>query len=211
MKAALLFPILCMVEFAGTGALGQTAANSPQMNERPLTESGQSMVDGKPASYLIRHLPVSSFPGLPAKVVDVLNQKGCTIPQTYEAHRPENVVHGSFKAPGSSDWALLCSVRGTVSLLVFFGGEAGATSAQPIVLESAGETERLQAYPGSTTLGFDWGIDPATPEQVHSAQNGMRDPPAKLDHDALADSRIDRTTKYHFYANTAWTVLPMPD
>jgi hypothetical protein len=153
---------------------------------------------------------VGSFPNLPAKIIEGLNRRGCTVPQTYEAHRPENVIHASLERPGSSDWAVLCSVDGTVSLLVFLGGEAANAEARPLVLASAPEKQRLQAYSGSAALGFNWGIDPASPEQIHQAQIGLANRPPKVDHDALADSVIDRATTYHFYARNAWTVLPMP-
>jgi hypothetical protein len=147
---------------AGTGS---AAANLAQ-----LVESGQIVVDGHSTPYLIRHLPVSSFPELPATVQELLNRRGCLIPQTYEAYHPENVVHASLERAGSSDWAVLCSAEGTVSLLVFFGSRSA--SAQPLVLVSAPETERLQAHDASGALGFNWGIDPASPEQVHEAQAG---------------------------------------
>jgi len=32
-----------------------------------------------------------------------------------------------------------------------------------------------------------------------------------LDHDALADSVIERRTVYHFYSKSAWTMLEMPE
>ncbi len=89
----------------------------------PLNTSGQVIVDGHSTPYLIRHLPVNSFPQLPPAVQDALTRRGCLIPQTYEAHQPENVVHASLERPGSSDWAVLCSANGTVSLLVFFPSE----------------------------------------------------------------------------------------
>jgi hypothetical protein len=171
-----------------------------------LNESGRVVVDGRSIPYLIRHLPISSFPDLPAPVADLLNLRGCLIPQTYEAHRPENVVHASLERAGSSDWAVLCSAAGTVSLLVFFGGN----STQPFLLASAPETERLQVHPSSGVLGFNWGIDPASPQQIHDAQIGMAPRPAKLDHDALAESVIDHKTIYHFCAKNVWTVLEMP-
>jgi hypothetical protein len=173
----------------------------------PLVESGQIIVDGHPTPYVIRHLPVSSFPDLPPAVQLQLDRRGCLIPQTYEAHGPENVIHASLERPGSSDWALLCSAQGTVSLLVFFGD----TSSQPSTLATAPETERLQSHDPSGVLGFNWGIDPATPEQVHDAQLPMRNPPPRLDHDALADTLVDRHTVYHFYLKSAWIVLEMLD
>jgi hypothetical protein len=163
---------------------------------------------------VIRHLPVSSFPQLPQVVAKALIERGCLIPQTYQAHRPENVVEASLERAGSTDWAVLCSAQGTVSLLVFFGSAAERESGfvHPQLLGSAVETERLQAH-GSVggVLGFNWGIDPATPERVHDAQAGMDKRPARVDHDALADTLVDRHTVYHFYTHGAWIALAMPE
>jgi hypothetical protein len=172
----------------------------------PLNASGQVTVDGRPTPYLIRHLPINAFPQLPAAVEDALVRRGCLIPQTYEAHQPENVVNASLERHGSSDWAVLCSVDGTVSLLVFF-----SNGRDPMVLASAPETDCLQAHGATNVLGFNWGIDPAPPETVHEAQFGMRHPPPRLDHDALADSVIDRRTIYRVFAKGAWTVIDTRD
>ncbi|MGB6746258.1 MAG: hypothetical protein WBE38_21585, partial [Terracidiphilus sp.] len=108
---------------------------------------------------------------------------------------------------GSADWAVLCAEHGTVSLLVFFSDGP----AQPTVLASAPETERLQPHGENGVLGFDWGIDRASPEQVHETQTGMRHRPPLLNHDALADSRIDQTTVYHYFAANAWTAVQTQD
>jgi hypothetical protein len=172
-----------------------------------LNVSGQIVVAGHSIPYLIRHLPISSFPDLPDEFALQLNHRGCLIPQTYEAHRPENVVHASLERPGSSDWAVLCSAQGTVSLLVFFSSDP----TRMLVLSTAPETERLQAHDPTGVLGFNWGIDPASPEQIRQAQAGLLRRPAPVDHDALADSLVDQHTVYHFYLNNAWIVLEMPD
>jgi len=175
---------------------------SPQLDE-----SGQITINGRATPYLIRRLPINAFPQLPPAVQVVLNRRGCLIPQTYEAHHPENVVNASLERRGSSDWAVLCSAGGAVSLLVFFAGNPG----QPMVLASALETERLHAHEASNRLGFDWAIDPASPEKVHEAQLGMRHPPPRLDHDALADSIIDHATIYHLFSNGVWTLVDTED
>jgi hypothetical protein len=188
-------------------AKGQSILHPAQPPPAQLTESGQIVIKGRSTPYLIRHLPVSSFPELPAGFQELLNRRGCLIPQTYEAHSPENVVHASLERAGSSDWAVLCSADGTVSLLVFFG----STPAQLLVLASTPETERLQAHDPSGVLGFNWGIDPASPGQIHEAQTGMEHRPSWLDHDALADSVVEHRTVYHFFAKSAWTVLDMPN
>ncbi len=171
-----------------------------------LNSSGQVTVDGHLTPYLIRHLPVNAFPQLPPAIQDALTRRGCLIPQTYEAHQPENVVNASFERHGSSDWAVLCSVDGTVSLLVFF-----ANRGDPMVLATAPETDRLEAHGLSQVLGFNWGIDPASPDAVHLAQLGMSHPPPRLDHDALADSVIDQMTIYRVYTKGVWAVADTRD
>jgi hypothetical protein len=193
--------------------MAQSAGARVQDPQGQFVKSGQIQVDGRTTPYMIRHLPVSSFPELPKAVAKALIERGCLIPQTYQAHRPENVVEASLERAGSTDWAVLCSAQGTVSLLVFFGSEASGDggAAQVRVLASAVETERLQARGPDGMLGFNWGIDPATPERVHEAQAGMDKRPARVDHDALADTLVDRHTVYHFYAHGAWIALAMPD
>jgi hypothetical protein len=188
-------------------ALAAAQMRLPPPNADPLTESGQITTNGHKVSYVIHRLPPSSFPDLPAPIADVVNQRGCLIPQTYEAHRPENVVEASLERTGSQDWALLCSVKGSVSLLVFFA----SALERPVVLATAPETERLQMHDPSRVLGFNWGIDPASPEQVHEAQIGIARRPAAPDHDALADSMVDRKTIYRFYSKGKWTLVDLPE
>lgn len=191
--------------FVYSGALAQDS--TPTINSRTsLDESGETTVDGRTVPYLIRRLPVNSFPDLPDAVADALDERGCLIPQTYQAHRPENVVHASLERAGSSDWAVLCSARGTVTLLVFFAHNPN----KPVTLASVREMERLQSHGTSGVLGFDWGIDPASPEQVREAQAGFEHHPPLLDHDALVDTVLNQKTVYHFYAHSAWTLVDMP-
>jgi hypothetical protein len=167
----------------------------------PLVMSGNIEVAGKMTPYLIRNLPVSSFPDLPDSVAHSLTGMGCLIPQTYEAHRPENVIHASLESPGSTDWAVLCAARGRVSLLIFL---ASGRADKPFVLKESAELDRLQAHDGSGQLGFNWGIDPANPARVHDAQAAMTHRPPMLDHDCLADTTVDRQTIYHLYRDGAW-------
>jgi hypothetical protein len=201
--------VLIPAVLAALGALCAGGVWQPgaQTNGDALNEAGRITVNGRLTPYVIRRLPVSAFPQLPAAVENELNRRGCLIPQTYEAHAPENVIEASLERNGSRDWAVLCSEKGMVSLLVFFGDGAASNMLVPRVLATAQETERLEAHGAAGALGFDWGIDTATPAQVHEAQAGMRDPPPRLDHDALVESVIDQTTVYHYFAAGTWTVV----
>ncbi|MFP5234454.1 MAG: hypothetical protein ACLGSD_01015 [Acidobacteriota bacterium] len=188
------------------GALGVCAAAA--QSDPGLVAHGFLMVGGRQVPYEVQHLPPASYPQLPQPIADELSRRGCLIPQTYEAHRPENVIEGSFEQEGSSDWAVLCAAGGEVKLMVFFGSDP----AHPITLGSAEETQRVQAYPGGEEMGFNWGIDPASPNVVHDLQRGIWPRPKRLDHDALADSLVDfdQKTTYHYYTQGHWTVIKMP-
>lgn len=197
-------PCFILCAFAVLSAAGQQPDNS----SLPLNEAGQVTIDGRNVPYLIHRLPVNAFPDLPAPIADELNRRQCLIPQSYEAHHPENVVHSSLEHAGSSDWAVLCSAAGKVSLLVFFGN---APAGRPSVLGMADEKERLQRHDSSGVQGFNWAIELATPETVHQAQSAMGKRPTRPDHDALADITLDRTTLYRFFRKGSWTVIDTSD
>jgi hypothetical protein len=194
--------LAALLAFGPAGHFAQTPA-APA----PLTESGKVHQGNRTASFVIHLLPPSSFPDLPAPVADLLDHHACMVPQTYDAHRPENLVHASFERAGSSDWAVLCADKGTVSLLVVFASAPDRVT----TLATAPETDRLQAHDPSGVLGFNWSIDPASPDRVHDAQAGMAHRPAPINHDALADSAIEQHTVFHFYTQGRWILLDLPE
>lgn len=198
LKAALL-------AIGAAGAWPQTSSQAAGAAQ--LVETGHVDNGGHTLPYIIRRLPVNSFPELPDQIADVLLRRGCMIPQTYEARRPENVIQASLERPGSSDWAVLCSTNGRVALLVFFA----SAPAKPVTLATALETEYLQPHDSSGVLGFSWGIDPASPQAVHDAQIGLKPRPTRLDHDALAETFLAKGTTYHYYAQGKWRELDMPE
>jgi hypothetical protein len=205
--AALILFSAVPLALAQGAALAQDSTPAQPGSSQQFVESGKVNVDGRTASYLIHRLPASSFPDLPDAIADLLDQRGCMIPQTYQAHRPENVINASFERPGSSDWAVLCSAHGNVELLVFFARMPG----KPMTLASAPELQRLQRHDSSGVLGFNWGIDPASPQRIREAQATMAHHPPLLDHDALADVVLNQKTVYRFYTHSAWTVVDTPE
>jgi hypothetical protein len=191
--------IAAVVTISATfGLIAGQAQTAPQ-----LLETGKVAVSGHEVPFRIRSLPVSSFPDLPAPIVQDLATRGCVIPQTYEAHHPENVVHASLEKAGSDDWAVLCAASGKVTLLIFFASSEG----KPFILREASETDRLQDHSGSGERGFNWGIDPASPKRIHEAQASMAHHPPAPDHDCLADSVVDHQTVFHLYQNGAWETV----
>lgn len=195
--------LLAALGLVGLERAGAQAA-SADMN---LDTHGSETVDGRHVTYRIRRLPVSSFPELPGAVAAALTARGCLIPQTYEAKRPENVIQASLEQPGSHDWAVLCSARGEVSLLVFFASGV-ANGAAPAVLAKRAEIKCLEARNAAGEMGFDWGIDQAGPKRVHDAQAGVAHRLPLLDHDCVAASEVDGKTVYYLYRNGAWETVP---
>jgi hypothetical protein len=200
-------PLAALMGLCSGVLLGQVPPKTAGPRPDPLTESGKVLEGSRSASFIIHLLPPSSFPDLPAPVAELLTRRDCLIPQTYAARRPENLIHASLERRGSSDWAVLCSAKGMVSLLVVFSSVPN----QATILATVPETKRLQAHDTSGVLGFNWGIDGASPQRVHDAQAGMMPRPAPIDHDALADSVVEQGTMFHFYAQGKWTVLDVPE
>ncbi|WP_058188331.1 hypothetical protein [Terracidiphilus gabretensis] len=172
-----------------------------------LVTTGHHPLNGTDLPYTIHHLPISSFPDLPAPTADTLTRRGCLIPQSAEAHHPENVIHGSFEHPGSSDWAVLCTEKdGGVSLFVFFSSDPAA----PAIVESAPEQSFLRPLPNQRELGFGLAIDAASPARVHEAQLSLTPRPPRPDHDSISESYVDGPTVYRYFSGGAWTRLPLP-
>ena len=58
---------------------------------------------------------------LPSSIINYLNQRKCTVPQTfnYSERNIDNIIQGEFFEKGQKDWAVLCSVNGFSSILIF--------------------------------------------------------------------------------------------
>lgn len=181
-------------------AFGQSGAPASGNTER--VESGEiHLPHGAAEDYRIRLLPVDAFPSLPVAVASWLEQRGCLIPQTFEAQGPENVIHGSFRSAGSHDWAALCSVHGTTTLYVFFAGEDD----HPAALRSQPDTAWLGAEPGSSIYGSAWGISTELASDLrdtYQIQTSFR-----INHDAIEDSRLEQSLKVRYYREGKWLVL----
>jgi hypothetical protein len=97
----------------------------------------------------VSRLEPSSFAAVPAAVRAGLTQQGCTVPQTYLARRPQNVVPGSFTRPKANEWASLCSVDGVSEILVF-----AAASSQPLARFAKGQDENFIQVVAPGRSGF---------------------------------------------------------
>jgi len=81
------------------------------------------------AERRIVRLPPTAFPQLPRNVIGELQHRGCTVPQGTFTKKPHNVIRGEFAKPGQTDWAVLCSVKGVSTILVFWNGSGNRPGA----------------------------------------------------------------------------------
>lgn len=166
--------------------------------------SAQTSHDWAAAEQAIRRLPPSRFPQLPPGVRKDLETRRCTIPQTYFPGPPHNVVSGAFARRGQRDWAVLCSVAGRSTILVYW---AGSITPRPTELAPVDDSHFLQTI-GDDQIGFSRAIDrvDTTWIRVHAEEYGGP-LPQRLDHEGINDAFLEKASHVFFYEDGAWQEL----
>lgn len=107
--------------------------------------------DWRRADEAILRLQPEAFPELPAEILMALKQRGCTIPQPYDAGGvKKNVITGTFTSAGQTDWAVLCSHEMRSAILVFDGGHSGQVDS----LAEEADSKYLQVVDGAQKIGY---------------------------------------------------------
>lgn len=183
------FLVLCLL----------SAFVSAQTSEQDLT--GQIQTAQGMRRYTVRLLPPASFPALPQKIAVQLNEMHCMVPQTFEAHHPENVIHGSFEKKGSEDWAVLCAHDAIIDLFAFFSSAPD----RPLRLATHGLTERMGADTPASEMGSAWGIT-AIPADGMAHTPGVHQH-GPFEHDGIEDDFVERSSVIHYYRAGNWLTL----
>lgn len=152
-------------------------------------------------------MPPAAFAHLPATVRQALEQRGCTVPQTFIDPGPHNVVRGHFARPRQTDWAVLCSRHDTSVVLVFWAGRAMA----PTSLNPAPDATFLQGI-GGGAIGFSRVLRVAGASRMRryaKDQGGLL--PARMDHDGLEDAFAEKGSTIAYWAAGQWLSLAGAD
>ena len=153
----------------------------------PLSIGAQAIGQPPPQrTYSVHRLQPTAFPELPPNLVTELERRGCTIPQPY-TDRKANVIRGEFAKPGQTDWAVLCSMQGSTSLLVFWNGSATSTTA-------------LAKNPDDPRRIFDWFIRPVDRKFIldhYRAYGGPKPPP--IDHEGIESGGETASVVLYYY------------
>ena len=169
---------------------------------------GQTRDDWAAAARAIRRLSPDDFPQLPGAVRDALKERRCAVPQSFYPERPHNVVSGAFARAGQRDWAVLCSVDGRSSILIFW---ADGVTPTPAELAPADDATFLQGI-GNDQIGYSRVIDRADTAWIREHAEAYDGPlPKRLDHDGINDAFVEKGSHVLYYEDGAWQGLAGSD
>jgi hypothetical protein len=159
------------------------------------------------AERRIVRLPPTAFPMLPIAVIGELQRRGCTIPQEVFSKTPNNVISGQFARRWQKDWAVLCSVHGASSILVFWSG----SGSNPSAIAPSADMNFLQGM-GGDKIGFSRGISAVGRDFItrhYQAYGGTKPPP--IDHQGINDAFLEKASVVQYFFDGKWMQLTGAD
>ena len=153
-------------------------------------------------------LPPAAFSRLPKNIVQYLQGRGCTVPQTYLSREPHNVISGEFARRGQTDWAVLCSRDGVSSILVFWRGSTRSVSE----IAKAPDVGFLQTVNGGGQIAYSRAIEPVGRDDImsHYKAYGGRQPPL-INHQGIDDAYVGKASVVRYYHRGKWLELKGAD
>ena len=159
------------------------------------------------AERRIVRLSPASVPGLPGNIVRELQRRGCTIPQTAYAKKAENAIRGEFARPGQADWAVLCSVQGLSSILVFWSG----SEKSPAEIAPMEDRIFLQGVTAGQ-IGYSRALGAAGRDFImrhYDAYGGPKPPP--IEHQGIDDAFVGKASVTWYFHGGKWLKLTGAD
>jgi hypothetical protein len=160
------------------------------------------------ADLKILRLPPSEFPQLPRAIRQELAHRGCTIPQIPGEKNPHNVIKGRFVRRREIDWAVLCSIHRTSSILVF------RNAAAKEVLELAVEPDAGRLQTDETAqLVYSREIFPACGQTIiqYQSRSGEKSSALPIRHLGIADSFVGKASTIWYFYRGKWLIVDGAD
>jgi len=155
----------------------------------------------------IRRLPPRAFHQLPTGVVESLEARKCMVPQYPYNKKPHNIIRGSFTGAKRNEWAVLCSRRGTSSILVF--------RADPAKLVAVVAPAKDDSYLQSDEHGkpyYSRIIDAVGKDYIlkhYEAYGGPIPPP--ITHQGINDAFAEKASVVRYFYRGKWLELQGAD
>lgn len=172
-------------------------AQSPEELQRKFDDAENRIVRLQPAA----------FPELPGNVARDLQRRGCTIPQEVFTKIRNNVIRGEFVKPGQTDWAVLCSVKGVSTILVFWNG----SERNPAQIAAMPDRNFLQGVTADE-IGYSRGIGAVGESYIvehYQAYGGPKPPP--INHQGVNDAFLGKGSEVQYFYDGKWVTLTGAD
>lgn len=155
----------------------------------------------------VKRVALREFRGLPQGLAEVLTQRDCMIPQPGGEKLLRNVIRGEFIAKGEKGWAVLCSVRGKSSILVF----RSDGDREPAVLATREDMHYMQDL-GGEAMEYSRMIRAVGKEYIvkHYRAYGGPKPPA-IDHEGIDDAFLGKASGVWYWHAGKWMRLQGAD
>lgn len=164
------------------------------------------------ANKNVVRLKPNEFSQLPKSIIKNLEKRGCTIPQSFSVNEnsvneKHNVIQGEFRKKGQKDWAILCSINKTSSILVYWNGLIKNVSS----IASTEDRVFLQGI-GEDKIGFSRVIDVADAKYIyeHYENYGGIKPP-KIEYQGINDIFAEKASTVLYFHKGKWLELQGAD
>lgn len=149
----------------------------------------------------VRRSP-GEFPDLPSEVRTALEQRGCTIPQPFDARgEKRSVISGRFTSAGQTDWAVLCSHERRSAILVF---HRGRSDHQVDEIAEEPDSQYLQVVSGGREIGYSRQLAVVKPRSIRQrVTRGAHGLPS-IDHDGIENIFLGKGSVIWFLSNGKW-------
>ena len=151
----------------------------------------------------VRRLPPKAFRQLPAAIINSLQARRCLIPQAEAVRTPHNVISGSFTGANQKEWAVLCSRRGSSSILVF-----QANSAKLVAEIAAAKDDDYLQRDHKGEFYFSRAISTVGEKYIlehYKAYGGPEPPP--ITHHGINDAYLEKASVVRYFHNGKWIEL----
>ncbi|MBO6793985.1 MAG: hypothetical protein JJ895_08745 [Balneolaceae bacterium] len=167
----------------------------------------QSDIDSLNSSIV--RLSPDAFTQLPVMIREDLKKRECTVPQLFQ-EMGSNVIHGHFYNAKQTDWAVLCSINGTSSILVYQNDRTDsvksfASEKDDLFLQSMGMKPKIYAFSRNLEIA-----DTSMIRKLYFYyDDGPELPP--LNHVGINDQFYNKGSSIWYYHKGNWIELPGED
>lgn len=147
----------------------------------------------------------TAFPELPQNIRADLQRRGCKVPQLLH-EKKVNVIKGEFQKRGQTDWAILCEVGQTTSILAYWNASV-INAARIGEQDDAGRYEITDQ--GKENIRV---ISPVGRREImthYSHSPGPKPPP--IDHQGIDDALVGKASSIAYFYKGTWIGLTGSD